>query len=148
MRATLEIPLEEAIERLKPVFDREGVVAASLFGSQARGKTGALSDIDIAVWLDPELASRERFNLWLELVADAQAALRSEVVDVVKLNDAPPELRHGAIRDGRRLVDRDPRQRVRLEADALLEYLDTGPLRAELAQGLRHRLAEGRFGRR
>jgi len=52
------------------------------------------------------------------------------------------------VRDGRRLIERDPRARVRFEARAMLDYLDTKPLRDELARGLRHRLEEGRFGRR
>ncbi|MDA8067379.1 MAG: hypothetical protein M0T77_02020 [Actinomycetota bacterium] len=68
-------------------------------------------------------------------------------MDRVVLNDAPPLLRHRALRDGQRLLDRDPVARVRLETRALLDYLDTGPLRATLAAGVRHRIEEGPFGR-
>jgi hypothetical protein len=64
------------------------------------------------------------------------------------LDDAPPLLRHRAWRDGDLLIDRDPRTRVRDEARALVEYLDTKPLREQTALGVSHRLAEGRFGRR
>lgn len=53
-----------------------------------------------------------------------------------------------AIRDGKRLVERDHDERVRLETRALLEYLDTEPLRVELGRGMRRRTREGRFGRR
>lgn len=43
-------PLDEAaLERLSHALDREGVIAAMLIGSQARGTTGPLSDVDIAV---------------------------------------------------------------------------------------------------
>jgi predicted transcriptional regulator len=52
------------------------------------------------------------------------------------------------VRDGQRLIERDHATRVSLEAGAIVEYLDTEPLRAELARGLRHRIEEGRFGRR
>jgi hypothetical protein len=58
-----------------------------------------------------------------------------------------PPLRHRAIRDARRLVERDPKARVRFEAKALLDYLDTKPLRDELARGLRRPIEEDRFGR-
>jgi hypothetical protein len=68
-------------------------------------------------------------------------------VQVVILN-APPLLAHRAIRDGIRLIDRDPVQRIRLETRAVLDYLDTAPLRATLAAGLKRRIDEGRFARR
>lgn len=136
-----------ARERLAGALDREGVVAAYLFGSQATGGAGPLSDVDVGVWLEPTLAGKQRGKLLRELQGDAVEAIRHESVDVVCLQDASVLLRHRAIRDKETLVDRRPAVRVDLEARAILEYLDTEHLRAELAQGLRDRLAEGRFGR-
>ncbi len=95
----------------------------------------------------PARATNERGRLQLELMSAAAGALGTGEVQVVVLNDATPLLRHRAMRDGLRLVDRDPRARIRLETRAVLEYLDTAPLRATLARGVRHRLEEGRFGR-
>jgi predicted nucleotidyltransferase len=137
-----------ARERLARALDREGVVAAYLFGSQATGSATPLSDVDVAVWLEPALVSERRWKLLLELQGAAVEAIRHESVDVVSLQDASALLRHRAIRDKQTLVDRRPSVRVDLEARAILEYLDTEHLRAELARGLRDRLAEGRFGRR
>jgi hypothetical protein len=136
-----------ALERLSRALDREGVVAAMLIGSQARGTAGPLSDVDIAVWHDPALDPSGRLHLQLELARVASEALRTDEVDIVMLNRAPPLLRHRAIRDAKRLVDRDPPQRVRFEARSLIDYLDTKPLRAERARGLRKRIREDRFGR-
>lgn len=142
-------PIDEAaLERLSQALDHEGVVAAMLIGSQARGNPGPLSDVDIAVWHDPDLDSRGRFDLQLSLASDAGRALGTDEVDVVMLNYAPPLMRHRAIRDGKRLVERDHDERVRLETRAILDYLDTAPLRAELGRGVRRRMREGRFGRR
>lgn len=136
-----------ARERLAEALDREGVVAAMLIGSQARGTTSPLSDVDLAVWHEPGLDPARRLRLQLDLVAAAEGALGTDEVDLVMLNRAPPLLRQRAVRDGVRLVERDPRARVRLESRALLDFLDTKPLRAELSRGLRHRIEEGRFGR-
>lgn len=136
-----------ALERLAGALDREGVVAAMLIGSQARGTAGPLSDIDVAVWHDASLEARQRLDLQLRLVREASRAVGTDEVDVVLLNDAPPLLRHRAIRDAVRLVERDRDERVRMETRAILDYLDTKPLREELARGLRHRIEEGRFGR-
>ncbi|MGH2861093.1 MAG: type VII toxin-antitoxin system MntA family adenylyltransferase antitoxin [Solirubrobacteraceae bacterium] len=137
----------DARARLAAALDVDGVVAAMLFGSQARGQAGPLSDVDLAVWLDPALSRSERHARRLDLIAAATRALGSGELDLVVLNDATPLLRHRVRRDGQRLLDRDPRTRVRLEARALVEYLDTAPLRATLAAGVRHRIEEGRFGR-
>jgi uncharacterized protein len=141
-------PLDEvALERLSDVLDREGVVAAMLIGSQARGTVGPLSDVDIAVWHDPALDASGRLDLQLELTRAASEAVGSDEVDVVMLNRAPPLLRHRAVRDGKLLVERDPTSRVRFEARSLLDYLDTKPLRVERSRGLRKRIREDRFGR-
>jgi len=136
-----------ARKRLAGALDRPGVVSALLFGSQASGTAGPLSDVDVAVWLDPSLGRGERLDLQLQLMSAASQALGTDEVDVAVLNDAAPLLRHRAIRDGVRVLDKDPRVRVRLETAAVLEYLDTAPLRATLAAGLKHRIEEGRFGR-
>lgn len=142
-------PLDEAaLGRLSAALDHEGVVAAMLIGSQARGTAGPLSDIDVAVWHEPALSPKQRLDLQLRLSRAACEALETSEVDVVMLNQAPPLLRHRAIRDAVLLVERDHDERVRLETRAILEYLDTQPLRDELRRGLYRRIDEGRFGRR
>lgn len=139
---------DATMQRLGKALDREGVVAGLLIGSQARGNPGPLSDVDIAIWHVPDLDPRGRSDLRLEIAAGAARAVGTEEIDVVLLNGAPPLMRHRAIRDGRRLVERDRDERVRQETRAILEYLDTAPLRATLAEGMRRRMREGRFGRR
>lgn len=135
-------------EKLTRALDRDRVVAGMLFGSQASGTAGPLSDVDVAVWLDPELPRERLAALRSELTLAVVEALGTDEVDVVVLNGAPPLLRHRALSGGTRLFDRDPRARVRLETAALLDYFDTAPLRETLAAGRRRRIQEGRFGRR
>lgn len=142
-------PVDDAARaRLAAALDVPGVVSALLFGSQATGKAGALSDIDVAVWLHPEVPGSHYYDWQLKLIGLASKALGTGEVQLAILNRAPPLLRHRAIRDGIRLVERDQISRVRLETRAVLEYLDTAPLRATLRTGLKHRIEEGRFGRR
>jgi uncharacterized protein len=135
-------------ERLVSALDRDRVVAGMLFGSQAAGRTGPLSDVDVAVWLDPALPRQHRAALRGELSRAAVEALGTDEVDVVVLNDAPPLLRHRVLKGKAPLFERDSVQRVRLETAALLDYFDTAPLRRTLAEGRRRRIEEGRFGRR
>jgi len=133
-----------ARSRLARALDRDPVIAAYLFGSQARGTAGPLSDVDLAVWS----SSSGDPAVQLELAALAGEAVRSASdVELVVLDRAPVLLRHRVLRDGLRLVDRDPRERVRREAATLCEYLDTQWLRDELSRAVSHRLDEDRFGR-
>ncbi|MGI8845354.1 MAG: type VII toxin-antitoxin system MntA family adenylyltransferase antitoxin [Thermoleophilaceae bacterium] len=149
-----EVPPVDAAARarLADALDRAPVVAAYLFGSQASGAAGPLSDVDVAVvTASPAPASpgvAPRGELRAQLRATAAGALGTEEVDLVLLDGAPPLLCHRVLRGGVLLLDRNPRERVRFETRALLDYLDTAPLRETLAAGRRERLVEGRFGRR
>jgi predicted nucleotidyltransferase len=139
---------EEEVARLTRALDRDEVVAASLFGSQAGGGAGRLSDVDVAVWTRPDLSSERLSELRLELADAAAKALDTGEVDLVVLNAAPALLRHRAIRDGERFLERSRSERVRLETASLLEFFDTAPLREALDAARRKRLGEGTFGRR
>jgi len=138
---------DDALRRLSEALDKEGVVAAMLIGSQARGEAGPLSDVDVAVWHDPSLDRHQRWNLQLLLIGAAGEALKTNEVDVVMLNQAPPLFQHRAIRDAVPLVERDHAQRVRFETRALLDYFDSAPLRLALKEHLKRELREDRFGR-
>lgn len=111
---------------LRPLFGSYPVIAAYLFGSQASGATTPLSDIDIAVLLEPDTPSPGR--LQAELISDLMLVLRRSDIDVVVLNTAPPLLKARAI-SGRLLYCRDELARVRFEVAARRGYFDTKPLR-------------------
>ena len=58
--------MNEILERLAQhqgtlaeIFTRSGVVLAYLFGSQARGETGPLSEVDIAVLFSPDISKKK-----------------------------------------------------------------------------------------
>src|SRR3954462_2307068 len=82
--------------RLGAALDREGVVAALLHGSPAPGRARPGSDVDIAVWLDPELDADERLDARLTLANEVPAG----ETDIVILNDASPLLVHRARQSG------------------------------------------------
>lgn len=89
----------------------------------------------------------DRWKKRLSLIDQAASVLATDAVDLLLLEEAPAPVAHRAIRDGRLLVDRDPRRRVEVVEDVLRRYLDEAWLRRELDDGLRARLAEGRFAR-
>jgi uncharacterized protein len=138
---------DDALRRLSEALDKEGVVAAMLIGSQARGEVGPLSDVDIAVWHEPGIDRKQSWDLQMSLMGAAQDTLKTNEVDLVMLNEAPPLFQHRAIRDAVRLVERDRDQRVRFETRALLDYFDTAPFRLALKENLKREIKEDRFGR-
>jgi hypothetical protein len=138
---------DAARERLARALDSDGVVAAMLIGSQARGTAGPLSDIDVAYWYDPALNRDESWDLRLALIGAAEETLKTGEIDMVPLNEAPPLIQQRSIRDAVRLIERDRDERVRLETRAVLDYLDTEPLRVALRHRLKRLFEEDRFGR-
>src|SRR5215211_6140925 len=77
-------PVDDAArERLAAALIVKEVAAASLIGSQATGTGGPLSDIDVAVWLRPELSADEPATVANELAVSAIGALGTSEVDLV-----------------------------------------------------------------
>lgn len=121
----------------------EAVLFAMLFGSQASGAARAGSDIDVAVYLDPALSARARFDL---RVAVGGAITDLGEPDVLVLNDAPPLAGHQALM-GKLLFARDPADYVRYFVRTVSASCDERPYRELHARARRRRLEEGTFGR-
>lgn len=114
-------------KQLTEILAKRGVYLAYLFGSQATGKTGPLSDIDIAVYFDEALDLNERFDLRLQVLGELTDSFKTDEIDLVVLNDAPPLLTHRIIKNGTVIFCRDDRIRVEHEVKAVMKYLDWKP---------------------
>ena len=117
------------LPELDGIFARYPVVLAYLFGSQATGQAGPLSDVDIAVLLSSQTPEAQWGDIQLALTNDLISRLGRDRVDVVILNRAPPLLADRVVRYGQVVFESDPLQRVRFETETLRRYLDTKPLR-------------------
>ena len=127
----------------KELADLEDVRFALLYGSRADGTAHADSDIDVAVFASERLSARERFELRL-LLAGRLAGMKD--VDVVILNDAPPLLRHRALK-GILVHCKDRREYVRFFTRAVDDWLDQRHWSELFRQKRMERLREGKFGR-
>lgn len=158
-------------ERLRSALQaRPEVLFAYRFGSSVRGGEHPLSDVDVAVFVEPGTwgaARRDRtawtgggVALWNDLhdaVADALDAPRDVAVpgareggeaDLLVLNDAPPLLAERVARSGRVLLSRDEPARLRWIVRTKSRACDLRPLWRRLDRAVEERLREGRFGRR
>ena len=137
-------PRERLVRALR---ERPEVLEAYLFGSQARGDAHAESDVDVAVYVERGATGDPAFGYMAELATVLASALGQECVDVVVLNEAPPLLYHRVLRDGVRLLARDPRATTVREGRALSRYCDYLPQLRKIEAAHSRRIARGEFGR-
>ncbi len=92
-----------------------------LFGSQARGDTGPMSDYDFAVYFcERDLDIYKK----IDLMRKFSDILKDDAVDIVVLNDdVSPELKYTVITEGETLFERGE-YRIIAEPKILSEYFD------------------------
>lgn len=118
---------QKEIKQLQETFKQQRVIFAYFFGSWVKGKTGLLSDIDIAVYLDEKISPAEFFDLKLKLLGNFMDIFKTNNIDVVVLNDAPPLLSHRILKEGILIFSNNEKKRLEYEVKAVLKYLDWKP---------------------
>ncbi|MGC8781191.1 MAG: type VII toxin-antitoxin system MntA family adenylyltransferase antitoxin [Anaerolineae bacterium] len=126
--------------------DQADVMAAYLFGSTARGEANHLSDVDIAVLLDPVVEGEAAVERQLQLMIDLDRFADREV-QVLILNHAAPLLAYQVIRDGKLLFERDRAGRIAFEVRAMKLYFDLQPMLALQDRALLTRIQEAGLGK-
>ncbi len=128
-------PLADLRHIVRPILERGGVGLAVLFGSAARGREAAGSDLDIGVTMTGGSPALDRL---LDLAVVLEAALGREV-DLVDLASATPLLRREAAQ-GQCLYEREPGIFGTFAASAVLEFDDVRPHIVRGGFGLLRRL--------
>jgi uncharacterized protein len=92
-----------------------------LFGGLAKGDTTPLSDLDLAIYLNPGEDTSERK---LEILGELIDILQTDEIDLVILNRAPLPLRMQILKYKKVLVDKVPFKRHIYESLTMREYFD------------------------
>jgi predicted nucleotidyltransferase len=121
----------ESLESLMAgrLHDHPGVASAYLFGSEAEVRSHRESDVDVGILLrrDVHPTASERFEQRLLLSSDLARGLGGRTVDVLILNDAPPQLARRVVTTGRRFFCGDPRADHVFVRDVQLKAADLEP---------------------
>lgn len=148
MTANMDATLAEHLPALQDYLRARGdVLLAYLYGSYARGTAGPLSDVDVAVLLEGEPDTRERFLARLDVTGAVMEVLERDDVDVAVLNEAPLALAFRVIHDGVLLHARSPALRRDYTARITIEYLDFQPCLALWERAVFERARRGELTR-
>ncbi len=106
------------------------IILVYLFGSQATGRTGPLSDIDLAFLVDKALIDEASYPYGYHayLTSEMISLLGSNNLDVIILNDAPPLLKFQVIHRGEIIFCRSESHRLAFYVRAFNEYQDFKPM--------------------
>lgn len=105
----------------------KSIDVAYLFGSEARGRSRAGSDIDIAILLNNVLLPESRLDFRLK-IAEKLNKLFGREVDIVILNTAGSLLKYQVARDGKLLCERKKGIAKKFRLNAIKEYFDYLPI--------------------
>jgi|SRR3972149_1657530 len=116
-------------KKLRDIFeDYPYIVSAYLFGSQASGKIGPMSDVDIAILLKEDAPKgRELIHEEDYLAYKIARALGVKEVDLIDLNSQGLIFKHNILRTGKLIYDADPRFRISFEMRLIREFCDFEP---------------------
>jgi predicted nucleotidyltransferase len=119
------------------------VKLAYLFGSVAKQNAGKLSDLDLAIFLEESLDKMERFDLQLKLISDLGDILKTDILDLVIMNDSPISLNFEIIKANYPLFIRNDNFKVDLEQYIMSRYLDRQYYDQRWADSLIKKISKG-----
>jgi len=114
---------DSRIKSITDTLSKYPIVFAYLFGSQAKGQSTTISDVDLAVFIDRRISRSERFDIRLRLTNDL-SAIAGTKVDLIVMNDIPIQLAYEIIKYGKAILCKDRNAMIDAEIEILSKYLD------------------------
>jgi predicted nucleotidyltransferase len=103
--------------------DRD-IIALYAFGSLAQHALKPLSDLDFGILLASRLDKQERFDKDIELIGLFTDFLKTDEIDLIVMNDAPPRIAFNILKTGKLLLCNDRSTLVDFREHIVKYYLD------------------------
>jgi len=134
-------------ERLNDLFKEYPYIAAAyLFGSYASGRTGPMSNVDIAVLLKKPYPEGRYLIHQLDYLSFRIEELLKKEVDVVEMNRQGLIFQYNILRTGKLIYDADPSFRANYVSRLISAYCNFEPtisfIKRFHLQGIKNRLAK------
>ncbi|MBI1921463.1 MAG: nucleotidyltransferase domain-containing protein [Geobacter sp.] len=130
-------------DKIRDYFSTDpNVLAVYLFGSHAKGKARAGSDIDLAVLLD----EKPEYDYRLRVMSELADLLKAEV-DALVLKQCGILMQRQVLRYGIVLFERDRRARIAFEILSRKMYFDFLPAHRRYVAKMEERILGGTYGR-
>jgi predicted nucleotidyltransferase len=113
------------------------VVAVYIFGSVCNGRCGPLSDIDIALLVEPTVSDADVCG---DIQDELCRRLKTNRIDLVSLIKAPSTLAYRIIKDGHCIYCRNKKTVESFESLTVMKYLDFKPVRDRAFEIYRRRI--------
>jgi predicted nucleotidyltransferase len=132
-RRKVEVSEKESLmidtKKLKNIFeDYPYIVSAYLFGSQASGKIGPMSDVDIAILLRDNAPKGKKLIHEEDYLAYRIAeTIQAKEVDLIELNRQGLIFVHNVLKTGKLIYDADPDLRIKFVSKVISDYCDFEP---------------------
>lgn len=132
--------------KILKIFKNYPLVGAYFYGSKSKGKSNALSDLDIGILLADEVSSKKYFPLRLEIQDALGKILKKERIDLAILNEVSPLLAQSIITKGKLIFCTDKEKITDFACQTLKKYDDTLFLRETYYKYLKRRVFENTLG--
>lgn len=117
--------IQKAINESVDMISKElSISFILLIGSHAKEEQGHMSDIDIAIYIDPEKHIRNSLTSALKLGVYLEMKLQREDIDIVVLNDSLPTMKFNSIDGNIILFMQDEGEYEDFYVRTLSEYYD------------------------
>jgi len=134
-----KIDFEKIEKEIEKVCNEFNISLFYIYGSYSTGKTGKLSDIDVAY------LSEEEFDRKIDLIEKLEEIFKDEAIDIVDLKKAPLTLIHRILKEGKCLYTKDLKTKIKFETEKENEYFDSYYIRNEYFEKMKEKIENGSF---
>lgn len=109
---------------VQTLAEDKGIVALYAFGGMLQNALKPLSDLDFGILLAGRMDKKNRFEKQLTLIGLFTDILKTDEIDLINMNDAPPRIAFEILKTGKLLLCNDRPALIDFRERVVRVYLD------------------------